>query len=85
MNSAIDQALAIGASFDWITPTLSICGHLFNGEAVLAVPISDWAWAKTTLRSAGVRTIHHKRIGDKMLFNVPGNQAERAKRLLGAG
>jgi hypothetical protein len=83
MNSAIDAFLEAGATLDWITPTLSICGELFHGEAVFCIPADDWRWVYPKLRSAGVRNMHHCIHGGYMLFNVPGNQAQRAMQILG--
>ena len=75
----IDTALDVGASMDWITPTLSI----LSGYPTLAVPADEMVLTRETLRDAGIKWHHDRLFDGRYVFDVSPANLDRAIALLG--
>jgi hypothetical protein len=81
-----DKFLKVGATFDWISPTLAFIQALRNGPAVgLRVPLAA-GWRtdaiKALLTQRGVKVWGMMIVGDDIIFSVRQAQARSAQSLL---
>jgi hypothetical protein len=80
-NDPIDDLLALGGSFDWITPTLAFIQDFFNGPvADFGIP-AGLGWDRGDIKRLlkrhrlGVWGLMYNVSGDMLMFSVRAGQA----------
>jgi len=88
MGDKIDKALAVGSTFDWITPLFGLLGEAVGGQVGIAADMRGWNGSARSLLNAlgdhGIRT-HASQLdfqGDTLVFNVSKRDEDKAIRLL---
>jgi hypothetical protein len=79
-RDALDQFLAVGASFDWITPVLS----LLSGDVHIFVDRDDQNYANAALDGVSIKRHRPQILGDWYTFDVARTDADEARKELAA-
>lgn len=78
-----DKILEIGASLDWITPTLSLASWAIGSTKPLAVKRKYTNWAIKTLTAHEIPYHRPQIIKGHFVFDVPSKHVAQACKLLG--
>ena len=85
----LDDLLAIGCIFDWITPTAALIESALRGSSrTLSVPLETGMGrneVRDLLRHYGIRAWGMMYCGDHILLSVPEKQADFAQHILSQG
>ena len=82
----LDRLLAVGSTFDWISPVVAWAQDLANGPSRTFLIPHDCGWSgkevQRLLGRRGVKTWGLMIVGDTLMITVPLGQARHAAGLL---
>jgi len=81
----IDDALAIGASFDIITPVASMIGNAITDRQHYGVPADQQIYVDMAAHDCGIRLRNRSVFGGQYQFDCTGDDMEAIRDWLGWG